>query len=151
MPSKIERIKARMKSVTEKGKRIARNVMHSGETLVAGSATAYAEGRLSDDQGEWGVKGVPYAYIGGGLLYLGGLFAGEYGADMFALGTGTVGAHLFRNMYEHGLDAKQQKTTGRMHGSTGIPMGLPQRPVTQQVPQQQYGTVFDRIRSNVNG
>lgn len=139
----------------ESTQRIATNALHAGETLVVGSATAYAEGRLSDDNGEWGYKNVPYAYMGGAALFLTGLFAGDrYSADLFAAGTGAVGGHLFRTMYESGLESKQTGTQGRRQLRSRVPMGLqnavrqgvPQQ--TQQVPvqRQAYGTVFDGMR-----
>lgn len=152
MPSKVERLRARMKNMRESTQRIATNVLHSGETLLVGGATSYAEGRLSDDTGEWGFKGVPYAYMGGAVLFLTGLFAGDrYSADLFAAGTGAVGGHLFRSLYESGLHSKAAKTTGRV-GPGRVPMGLPGR---MQMPQEQpqakqaapaYGTVFDGMR-----
>ena len=145
MPSKLDRVKARLKSVTEGTKRVGRDVLHSGETLVVGSGVAYAEGRMSADDGEWGFRGVPYAYMGGAVLYLTGLFAGDrYSADFFAAGTGAVGAHLFRGLYESGLTAKADKTTGGKGTKRRIPMGLQPGSPPSQAPPRQYNTVFDR-------
>lgn len=154
MASKIERLRARMKSMRESTERIGRNVLHSGETLLVGGAGAYAEGRLSDDNGDWGYKGVPYLYMGAGILFLTGLFAGDrYSADLFAAGTGAVGGHLFRHLYESGITSKQGQTTGRPQMQRrGIPMGLPgQMHSTAQatrppVQQATYGTIFDGMR-----
>lgn len=153
MASKIERLRARLKGMRESTERIGRNVLHSGETLLIGGGGAYAEGRLSDDNGEWGYKGVPFLYMGGAIAYLTGLFAGDrYSADLFAAGTGAVGGHLFRSMYETGLDAKQNRTTGgRVAGRRKVPMGLQSRmnQATQQSQQAQpakkFGTVFDNV------
>lgn len=149
MASKLERLRAHLKNVREKTERIGKNVLHAGETLVVGGAAAYAEGRMSDDTGEWGFKGVPYAYAGGAVLYLTGLFAGEYGEDLFAAGTGLVGSHLFRSLYESGVTAKQNKTSGHAMGGRSVPMGLGARMQGVNTPpaqRQATGTVFDGMR-----
>lgn len=120
MASKIEKLRASMKNMREKTARTAKNVLHAGETLILGAGGAYLEGRMSktggEDDGEWGYKGVPYLYMGGAVMYLTGLFAGDrYSADLFAGGTGLVLGHLGRTMYESGLEAKEKApaTTGR--------------------------------------
>lgn len=153
MASKLDNLRARMKSMREQTKVMATNVLHSGETLIVGGAGAYAEGRMSDDSGEWGYKNVPYLYVGGAILYLTGLFAGErYSADLFAAGTGAVGGHLFRHLYESGLRAKKPATAGQM-GARQVPMmgapGLRERMTEQQkqaVPANKFGTVFDGMK-----
>lgn len=136
-------------------KRAGVNILHTGETLVVGGAMAYAEGRMSADNGEWGFRNVPYAYIGGGILLLTGLYISavhrsDYGADLMAAGTGAVGAHLFRGLYESGLAAKQNRTAGGRHVRGKVPMGsLSSRMPNVQQPQQKFGTAFDNV--NVNG
>lgn len=153
MASKLERLKQRMSNMREQTMVVARNVLHSGETLIVGGAGAYAEGRMSDDSGEWGYKNVPYLYVGGAILYLTGLFAGpRYSADLFAAGTGAVGGHLFRHLYESGLQAKKPATAGQI-GSRSVPMmgapGLRERMQSQHqeaVPAHKHGTVFDGLR-----
>lgn len=138
MASKIERMRAKWKNVQEGTRRTALGVLHSGETLVAGGLTAYVSGRLSDANGEWGFRGIPYAYIGGGVLFLAGLglgFSAKDGSaapDLFALGTGVVGGQLFPDLHQAGLTAKAKKgstTTsgGRTIGRTQVPPGLGSR------------------------
>lgn len=153
--NKVERLKAKVRSMRQDGERIAKNTLHSAETLVVGSAGAYAEGRLSDDNGEWGFRSVPYLYMGGAALFITGLFAGDrYSADLFAAGTGAVGGHLFRTMYETGQEAKTN-TTGRRQMKTKVPMGLadsmkPGNNQRQPAPaparqRQPYGTALDGL------
>lgn len=155
--NKVERLRGQLRNMREQGQAIARNTLHAGETLVVGSTLAFAEGRLSDETGEWGYRGVPYAYMGAGVLFLTGLFAGErYGADLFAMGSGAVGSHLFRSMYETGLESKTS-TTGRKQLRSKVGMGnqlgqnIRQNVGTnmgQQQPQpvrQNYGTAFDGL------
>jgi hypothetical protein len=113
MPSKLERLRSRMKSMRESTERIGKNILHTGETLILGAGGAYLEGRMSktggEDDGEWGYKGVPYLYMGGAVAFLTGLFAGDkYSHDLFSSGAGLVGGHLFRTMYESGLEAKNK-------------------------------------------
>jgi len=149
MASKVERLKQRLRSMREKTEVVATNALHAGETLVLGSAGAYAEGRMSDSDGEWGYKKVPYLYMGGAVLFLTGLFAGErYGADLFAAGTGLVGGHLFRTLYETGLESK---TTGLRGGqrrpselSSGMRTGIPHQREGAPV---RHGTALDGLRS----
>jgi hypothetical protein len=143
--SRIERFKARMKNMNESTKKIGLGVLRSGETLVAGSGMAYLEGRMSDDTGDWGFRGVPYAWMGGAVLILGGLYAGyqrsEASGDLFALGTGVVGANLFRKTYELGLEAKNNRTTGgKSLGRGRVPMGMGAKRPNGAT---QFGTVFD--------
>lgn len=151
MASKLDRLKTRLKNMTEGTKRVGLNVLHSGETLVVGSGVAYAEGRLSDDNGEWGYRGIPFAYAGGAVLFLTGLYASfkesDYGADLMAMGTGAVGAHLFRGMYESGLDAKANRTTGqrRQVPMRNQPRGLGQK-MQSAAGVGNMGTVFDRVQ-----
>lgn len=144
--NKVEKLKARLSSMRKQTELVATNALHAGETLAVGSAFAYAEGRLSDTDGEWGYKKVPYAYMAGTALFLTGLFAGKrYGADLFAMGTGAVGGHLFRTMYESGLKSKTSGLSSRRRPSQltqGMRMGLPQ----QQARVPQYGTAFDGVR-----
>ena len=158
--NRIERLKAKIRNAADGTKRTAKNLLHSAETLAVGSVGAYAEGRMSDEDGEWGYKNVPYLYMGGGVLYLTGLmasFGGEqsarYSTDLFALGTGAVGGHLFRRMYETGLDSKSG-TTGRKQIRSRVPMGLDaaMRAGTQQPQQaqhvrkqQNFGTALDGL------
>lgn len=146
--NKVEKLKARLRNMRETTKEVATNALHSGETLAVGSGIAYLEGRMSDTDGEWGYKKVPYAYMGGAVLFLTGIFAGpRYGADLFALGTGAVGGHLFRTMYESGLESK---TTGlsskrRAPGALSAGMrGVGQPSMKEQVPV--YGTAFDHMK-----
>lgn len=154
MASKVDRLKARLKNMSEGTKMVGVNVLRTGENLVVGSAVAYGEGRMSDDQGEWGFRGVPYAYIGGGILLLSGLYASavhrsEYGADLMSAGTGAVGAHLFRSMYESGVTAKANRTTGgratRSSLGRGAPQGLNSKAhAAASAPQAtRFGTIFD--------
>lgn len=153
MASKIERLRAKIKNMGEGAKLTGINVLNTGANLVVGSGVAYAEGRLSDDQGEWGFRGVPYAYIGGGLALLGGLYAGavhrsEYSASLMAAGSGAVGAHLFRTMYESGMTAKANRTTGSRAVRSRVPMaGLNSRmhsaASAPQQTKQTFGTIFD--------
>ena len=149
MPSKVERLKAKMANMRKSGERIAKNTLHAGETIVVGAATAYAEGRLSDDTGEWGYKGVPYAYMGAGVLFLTGLFAGDrYSADLFAGGSGAVLGHLSRSMYESGQEAKRNAPQGARQIRSKVSMGLPPNlrpPVQQPAQRQTFGTVFDNM------
>lgn len=155
MASKVERLRAKMRNMRKGAERTARNVLHAGETLVVGGGTAYLEGRMSDDNGEWGYKNVPYAYMGGGVLLLSGLLASatvssderDYSADLFASGAGMVGGHLFRSLYESGVSAKQNKTTGnprRAINQGSIPMGL--HASMRQPVSEQFGTVFDGMK-----
>jgi len=150
--NKVEKLRSKLRNMRETGQAIAKNALHAGETLVVGSATAYAEGRLSGDDGEWGYKNVPYAYMGGAVLFLTGLFAGErYGADLFAAGSGAVGAHLFRSMYETGLDSKKTGTQGRRQLPNRVGMGLAdgmRAPQQQAQPAQRqgFGTSLDGLR-----
>lgn len=152
--NKVEKLKARLRNMREKTEVVATNALHAAETLASGAAIAYAEGRMSDTDGEWGYKKVPYAYMGGAALYLTGLFAGDrYGADLFSLGTGLIGGHLFRTMYESGLESK---TTGigrtrrapaslsaGMRGVGSVPAGR------QHVhTHQSYGTPFDGLKGS---
>lgn len=153
MASKIERLRAKLKNMGEGAKMTGINVLNTGANLVVGSGVAYAEGRLSDDQGEWGFRGVPYAYIGGGIALLGGLYAGavhrsEYSASLMAAGAGAVGAHLFRTMYESGVTAKANRTTGGRALRSRVPMaGLNSRvqSAASSVPAAKpgFGTIFD--------
>lgn len=143
--SRIERFKARIKNMNESTKIIGLGVLRSGETLVAGAGMAYLEGRMSDDTGNWGFRGVPYAWMGGAALILGGLYAGfqrsQAAGDLMALGTGLVGANVFRKTYEMGLEAKANRTTGgRNLGRQGVPMGLRSKAPNGGV---KFGTVFD--------
>lgn len=148
---KVARLKARLANMTEASKRIGKNVLHSGETVIAGSAAAFAEGRMSDENGDWGYKGVPYVYMGGAIAYLTGLFAGErYSADFFAVGTGLVGSHLFRTMYDTGLEQKANGTQGRRQIRSRVPMGLREhinqanaQPQAAPRQRQSFGTAFD--------
>lgn len=145
--NKVEKLKARLRNMREKTQEVATNALHSAETLAVGSGVAYAEGRLSDNDGEWGYKKVPYAYMGGAFLYLAGLFAGpRYGADLFAAGTGAVGGHLFRTMYESGLESK---TSGLSRRRAPASLASGMRGVHTHQPAQQaavHGTVFDGLR-----
>lgn len=154
MASKVDRLKARLKNMSEGAKMTGINVLNNGANLVVGSGMAYAEGRMSDDQGEWGFRGVPYAYIGGGIALMAGLYASavsrsEYGASLMAAGSGAVGAHLFRTMYESGVTAKANRTTGgratRSSLGRGAPQGLNSRAqAAASAPAQvRFGTVFD--------
>lgn len=151
MASKVDRLKARLKNMSEGTKMVGVNVLRTGENLVVGSAVAYGEGRMSDDNGEWGFRGVPYAYIGGGILLLSGLYASavtrsEYGADLMSAGTGAVGAHLFRTMYESGMTAKANRTTGGRSTRSNVPMGLrskAQSAAGAATQTRNFGTVFD--------
>jgi hypothetical protein len=157
MAGKIEKLKTRLKNMGEGTKKVGINVLRSGETLVAGSGVAYLEGRMSNDQGEWGFRSVPYAYIGGGILLLSGLYTSavywrtDYGADLMALGVGSVGGHLFRTMYESGVTAKQNRTTGGKAVRGKVPMaGLNGRVHSAAAPQgqQRFGTIFDGVEVN---
>lgn len=155
MASKLDRFKARVKSMQEGTKRVGMNTLHTGETLVVGSAAAYAEGRMSKSDGEWGYKNVPYLYVGGGFLLITGLIAsatggasgGAAGSHLMASGAGLVGGHLFRTMYEAGLEAKNKApatTTGRPRQinpgvRTGTPAAQPQK---TSVPM---GSAFDGV------
>lgn len=155
--NKVERLKARLKNVRESGQRIATNLLHAGEVLVTGSAAAYAEGRLSDETGEWGYKSVPYVYMGSAVMFLTGLFAGpRYSADFFMAGTGLAGGHLFRTMYETGTESKNNGTQGRKQLRSKVGMGLNQgmrqgmpvgTPMGQPVAQapRQWGTALDGL------
>lgn len=146
MASKLDRFKARVKSMQEGTKRVGMNTLHTGETLVVGSAAAYAEGRMSKADGEWGYKNVPYLYVGGGFLLITGLIAsatggasgGQAGSHLMAAGSGLVGGHLFRTMYEAGLEAKNKApatTTGR--------------PVRQVGPGIRHGTQAAQQKTHV--
>jgi len=152
MPSKVERLKQRLRNMREKTEVVAINALHTGETLVLGSAAAYVEGRMSDSDGEWGFKKVPYVYMGGAVLFLTGLFAGDrYGADLFAAGTGLVGGHLFRTLYETGLESKTTGLRGhkQMNGhrhrdlSDGMRTGTPHQ---RESAHARHGTVLDGLR-----
>lgn len=143
MASKLDRLKARMAGMRRQTEVVAKNVLHSGEALICGAGGAYLEGRMSKENGEWGYKEVPYLYMGGAIMYLTGLFAGErYSADLFSAGTGFVLGHLGRTMYESGLDAKSKApaTTGtrgtRQMGAPGPSNGY-------QVPM---GSAFDSVK-----
>jgi hypothetical protein len=144
MASKYDKLKARMRNMREGTERATKNLLHAGETLAAGSVGAYAEGRLGDANGNWGFRNVPYLYMGGAAMYLTGLFAGDrYSSDLFAVGTGLIGARLFRTMNDAGVDAKANRTTGvprRMNARAYAPPAMPAQP--QRVP---FGTAFDNI------
>lgn len=133
MPSKIERLRASFRSIKDGTKRTALGTLRAGETLVAGGITAYAAGRFSDANGKWGFKGIPYAYVGGGLLILSGAAigftskSGEGAADLMALGTGMVGAELFPWARAQGVANKNKAATtagGRTIGRSHVPAGL---------------------------
>jgi len=133
MASKIAALRAKFRTVQEGTKRTAMGALRSGETLVAGGLTAYAAGRFSDANGKWGFRGVPYAYIGGGILILSGAAVGftsrtgEGAADLMAIGTGMVGAELFPWARAQGVANKNKATTtsgGRTIGRTSVPAGL---------------------------
>jgi hypothetical protein len=138
MASKYEKLKARMRGMRQKTERGVKNGLHAAETLVVGSAGAYAEGRMSDENGEWGFRGVPYLLMASAAVYVTGLVAGDrYSEDLFAVGTGLAGGHLFRRLYEQGVTAKSS-TAGRTAGRT-----IPQMaPAPQRIP---FGTAFDRV------
>jgi hypothetical protein len=113
MASKYDKLRARLRTMREKTEQGLKNTLHAGETLVAGSVTAYASGRLADANGEWGFRGVPYPLVGGLALYAVGFAAGDrYSSDLFAAGTGVLGAYVFRKAYTYGLDARDNRTTG---------------------------------------
>lgn len=142
--NKVEKLKARLSNMRKKTEVVATNALHTAETLAVGSAIAYAEGRLSDNDGEWGYKKVPYAYMGGAALFLTGLFAGDrYGADLFSAGTGMVGGHLFRTMYESGLESKTSGV-GRRRSPASLSSGM--RMPNAATEHAAYGTAFDNIK-----
>lgn len=151
--SKLDRLKSRMKNMRDGTKRSLKNVLNLGENLVVGSGTAYLEGRMSGDDGEWGFRGVPYAYMGGAVLILTGLAVGfakdsEYSSDLVAAGGGAVGGHLFRTMYESGLEAKRNRTTGgKQVGTRKVPMGLQSRMQQTTGAPRNFGTAFDAVRN----
>lgn len=106
---------------------------------------------MSDADGEWGYKKVPYAYMGGAALFLTGLFAGpRYGADLFAAGTGLVGGHLFRTMYEAGLESKTTGIGKHRRAPASLQAGM--RGLggpSQREPAPVHGTVFDNMKGGV--
>lgn len=153
MAGRVDRLKARIKNMGEGTKKVGMNVLRAGEVLVAGSGVAYLEGRMSNDQGEWGFRNVPFAYIGGGILLLSGLYTSavywrtDYGADLMSLGVGAVGGHLFRTMYESGVTAKANRTTGgrAVRGRVGMAglNGRVHNAAAPPVQRQTFGTIFD--------
>jgi hypothetical protein len=141
MASKYERLKARMRGVAEKTRQGVQHGVYAAETLGACALTAYVSGRMSDEEGEFGFKGVPYALLGSGVVYLGAMFAGsKLMGDLFAVGNGIASAHIGRVLYEYGVTAKNEA------GTTGT-RGVAPRQLNQQAVR--FGTGFDSIRERM--
>lgn len=148
--NKVEKLKARLSNMRKSTEVVATNSLHAAETLAVGSAIAYAEGRMSDADGEWGYKKVPYSYMAGAALFLTGLFAGKrYGADLFALGTGAVGGHLFRTMYEAGLESKTTGIGSKRRAPSALNAGMRMGAPVQQPQAVAFGTAFDGVKGNL--
>jgi hypothetical protein len=139
MASKYEKLKARMRGVAAKTREGVQQGVHAAETLGACALTAYVSGRMSDEEGEFGFKGVPYALLGSGVVYLGAMFAGKMMPDLFAVGNGIASAHIGRVLYEYGVTAKNEASSA---GTRGVPRQLPQQRVS-------FGTGFDSIRERM--
>lgn len=113
MASKYERLQSRFKTFRKRTERGAIAALHTAETLGATALTGFAMGRLSDENGDWGFRGVPYPLLGAGGLLLVGLFADKYQEDLMALGTGTAAPWVGLKMYSYGVEMKDRaKTAG---------------------------------------
>lgn len=114
MASKYDLLRARFRGLQKKTERGAVAALHTAETLGATALTGFMMGRLSDDKGEWGFRGVPYPLVGAGALFLTGLFSGDkYQDHVMALGTGVAAPWVGVKMYQYGVEQKSKaKTSG---------------------------------------
>jgi hypothetical protein len=120
MASKYEKLKARMQSASRRARESTANAIHAAESVGACAVGSFAAARLSDENGEFGFRGVPYLLLAGGIMYVGGIAAGgRYQADMFAVGTGLVNAHVARVAYEYGIKSKEEAGTAGVARTRG--------------------------------